>query len=60
MGKLEEKSDGNYVLEVQIGHVSVKKAFIESEKPLDEISDEPKPDGFYLNIPDVDTDGKYK
>ncbi len=48
MVKLEEKSDGYYVLETCIGCIAVKKAFIESDKPLDEISSTPKTDGFFL------------
>lgn len=53
MGKLEEKSDGNYVLEVKVGNIKLTKAFKDAEKPLEEISKIPKPDGFYLYIPDV-------
>ena len=52
MGKLEEKSDGYFVLEVKIGNVIVKKIFKAVDIPLDEISEEPKVDGFYLDIPD--------
>ena len=60
MGKLEEKSDGNYLLEVKIGNLRIKKAFKDADKPLEEISRVPMPDGFYLHIPDVDNseDGK--
>lgn len=57
MGKLEEKSDGNYVLEVKVGCLSINKAFKDAEKPLEEISKIPKPDGFYLYIPDVESFG---
>ena len=53
MGKLEEKSDGNYVLEVKIGNIKLTKAFKDAEKPLDQISKTPMPDGFFLYIPDV-------
>lgn len=53
MGKLEEKSDGNYILEVKVGSIKLTKAFKDAEKPLDEISKIPMPDGFYLYIPDV-------
>ena len=53
MGKLEEKSDGNYVLEVKVGNIKLTKAFKDAEKPLDEISQTPMPNGFYLYIPDV-------
>ena len=53
MGKLEEKSDGNYVLEVKVGNIKLTKAFKDAEKPLDQISKIPMPDGFYLYIPDV-------
>lgn len=53
MGKLEEKSDGNYILEVKVGNIKLTKAFKDAEKPLDEISQTPMPDGFYLYIPDV-------
>lgn len=52
MGKLEQKSDGSYILEVTLGCVTVKKALVDADKPLDEIPNEPKPDGFYLEIPD--------
>lgn len=54
MGKLEQKSDGNYILEVTIGCMTVKKAFKDADIPLEEIPDEPKSDGFYLYIPDVE------
>lgn len=53
MGKLEEKSDGNYVLEVKVGSIKLTKAFKNAEKPLDQISKIPMPNGFYLYIPDV-------
>ena len=53
MGKLEEKSDGNYVLEVKVGNVKLTKAFKDAEKPLEEISKTPMPNGFYLYISDV-------
>lgn len=54
MGKLEERSDGYYVLEgVKVGVVNIPtKVFQEVEKPLEGISKELKPDGFYLDIPD--------
>lgn len=58
VGKLEEKSDGYYILEAQIGCLTIKKAFQEANKPLDEISKTPKPDGFYLNIPDIKSTDK--
>lgn len=54
MGKLEQKSDGTYVLEVTIGSMTVKKAFKDADIPLEEIPDEPKDSGFYLYIPDVE------
>lgn len=54
MGKLEEKSDGNYILEVKVGNIKLTKAFKDAEKPLDEISKNPMPNGFYLYIPDVE------
>jgi hypothetical protein len=53
MGKLEEKSDGYYILEVTVGCVTIKKALMDADKPMEEISTEPKTDGFYLNIPDT-------
>lgn len=53
MGKLEEKSDGNYILEVKVGNIKLTKAFKDAEKPLEEISKTPMPDGFYLYIPDI-------
>lgn len=56
MGRLEEMSDGYYVLEVTVGCITVVKAFKPANKPLDEISNIPKPDGFYLHIPDVKND----
>lgn len=58
MGKLEEKSDGYYVLEVRVGCIAIKKAFAESDKSLDEISSTPKTDGFFLDIPDICIDNK--
>lgn len=53
MGKFEEKSDGYFILEAQIGCITIKKAFMESDKPLDEISKIPAKDGFYINIPNI-------
>ena len=54
MGKLEQKSDGYYVLEdVKIGVVTIPtKVFKEVNIPLDKVSKEPKANGFYLEIPD--------
>lgn len=52
MGKLEQKSDGYYILEVTLGCVTIKKALMDADKPLEEISTEPKSDGFCLEIPD--------
>jgi len=56
MGKLEQKADGYYVLDVTIGCMTFKKAFMDADKPLEEISDEPKPDGFFLHIPEYGKD----
>lgn len=53
MGKLEEKSDGYYILEVTFGCVTIKKALMDADKPLEDISTEPKKDGFYLKISDI-------
>lgn len=53
MGKLEEMSDGNYILDTIVGEVHITKVFKESDIPLDNVSKEPKSDGFYLNIPDI-------
>lgn len=52
MGKLVELSDGYFLLEVRIGSLSVIKIFKEVEKPMDQISRVPMPDGFYLHIID--------
>lgn len=54
MGKLEQKSDGYYILDVTIGCLTVKKAFKDADKSLEEISDQPMTNGFYLQIPDID------
>ena len=54
MGKLEEMTDGYYILEVDFGAVSIKKAFMDADKPLEEISTEPKSDGFKLKIRDME------
>lgn len=51
MGKLEEKSDGYYVLEAKMGVVNIHKVFKEVE-PDTEISEKPMKNGFFLNIPD--------
>lgn len=53
MGKLEEMSDGNFILDTIVGEVHITKVFKESNTPLDNVSKEPKSDGFYLNIPDI-------
>lgn len=54
MGKLEERTDGLYVLEgVKIGVFTLPtKVLKEVDIPLESVSKEPKPDGFYLDIPD--------
>ncbi len=54
MGKLEERSDGYYVLEgVKVGKFTMPaKVFQEADKPVEEVSKEPKSGGFYLDIPD--------
>lgn len=52
MGKLEEKSDGFFVLDANVGAVHITKVFQEVEKSIDEVSGEPMEDGFYLDIPD--------
>ena len=53
MGKLEEMSDGNYILDIMVGAVHITKVLKESDIPLDKVSKEPKSNGFYLNIPDI-------
>ena len=53
MGKLEQRADGYYILETKIGCISITKAFQDADKPLDEISKNAKPNGFYLEIPDI-------
>lgn len=52
MGKLEERIDGTFVLEVKVDAVTLTMAFNKSEKPLTEIPEERATDGFYLEIPD--------
>lgn len=54
MGKLEERSNGYFVLEVTFGPVVVKRAFMASDIPLEQIPEERKTDGFYLYIPDTE------
>lgn len=53
MGKFEEKADGFYVLEAKVGIINICKVFQEVNIPLENISKEPKTDGFFLNIPDI-------
>ena len=55
MGKLEERSDGYYVLEdVKVGAVTIPtKIFQVVDKPIEDVSKQPKSDGFYLDIPDI-------
>ena len=53
MGKLQSKSNGNYILEVKIGNVTLQKAFKNSDIPLEEVVQLPSTDDFYLYIPDV-------
>lgn len=52
MLKLEEKSDGYYILEATFGAITIQKAFMDADKTLEEISENPMPDGFKLEIPD--------
>lgn len=53
MGMLQSKSNGNYILEVRIGNVTLQKAFKNSDIPLEEVMQLPSTDDFYLYIPDV-------
>lgn len=55
MGELRSKSDGKsiyYILNCNVAGVTVTKAFMQSDKPLEEIAALPNTDDFYLNIPD--------
>lgn len=52
MVKMEQMSDGYYVLKVTYGCVTIVKVFMDADIPLEKVSTEPKPDGFYLDIPD--------
>lgn len=52
MGKFCEMSDGVFLLEIKIGTMYIKRAFIPAEKKLSEVSEKPMQDGFYLYIPD--------
>ncbi len=56
MGKLEERSDGYFVLDVQLGAIRVERAFMPSDKPLEAVSEEPMDGGFVLIIPDTETE----
>ncbi len=53
MGMLQSKSNGNYILEVRIGNVTLQKAFKNSDIPLEEVMQLPSIDDFYLYIPDI-------
>lgn len=53
MGKLQEMSDGNYILEAKVGCMEIRKSFKDSDTPLEEVSQKPMQDGFYLHIPDM-------
>lgn len=53
MGMLQSKSNGNYILEVKIGNVTLQKAFKNSDIPLEDVVQLPSTDDFYLYIPDV-------
>ena len=57
MGYLGEMSDGNYILYVEVGCITVVKIFKLAEISLDKVSQTPMPNGFYLKIPDVDSFG---
>ena len=52
MGKLQSKQDGYFLLECQIGCMTVHKALMQSDLSIDEVRDLPDTDDFYLNIPD--------
>ena len=52
MGKLQSKADGYFLLECQVGCISVHKALMQSDLSIDEVRDLPDTDDFYLNIPD--------
>ena len=52
MGKLQSKADGYYLLECQVGNVSIHKALMQSDLSIEKVRDLPDTDDFYLNIPD--------
>lgn len=52
-GYLERRSDGYYVLHVDLGAIQIDKVFMDADRNLDEISTTPDPE-FYLYIPDYD------
>lgn len=52
MGELQSKSNGYFILNATVGTVTVEKALMQSDKPLEEIKQLPKTDDFYLHIPD--------
>lgn len=55
MGKLQSRSGGYYLLECRIANVTVKKAFMQADKSVEDIAALPLTDDFYLNIPDQPT-----
>lgn len=55
MGELRSKSDGKsiyYLLNCNVAGVTVTKAFMQSDKSLEEIAALPNTDDFYLKISD--------
>lgn len=52
MGKFCEMSDGVFLLEIKIGTMYIKRAFVPADIALSDISKKPMPEGFYLYIPD--------
>ena len=52
MGELRSKSGGYYLLDAKVGNVEIQKAFMQSDKPLEEVKQLQQTDDFYLHIPD--------
>ena len=52
MVKLEEREDGYYVLEAKHEGVTLVKAFMDADKPLSEVAQKPKANGFVLIVND--------
>jgi hypothetical protein len=51
MVELVQMSDGYYILRAKIGALTLEKALMDADKPIEEVSTKPATNGFILRVP---------